>query len=90
MKNNNIDRQSPKRNIDAFDGAGNVSGNSDHKGGRRRSHSEFGANAGQFEKNYFFQPCCVNIRRTICVMGAFASLFNQSLDIIYAYNTPYH
>jgi len=37
----------------------------------------------------YFRPACVNTRRLINVIGAFAALMNAGLDIVYAYKISF-
>ena len=37
----------------------------------------------------YFRPACVNTRRMINVIGAFAALLNAALDIVYAYKISF-
>ena len=69
---------------DMFSGAAASKTTSDDK-----PVQEFGGNSAEFKKHFYFNTTCVNIRRFINLIGAFAALLNVALDIVYAYRVSF-
>ena len=69
---------------DMFQGASAANTASDAK-----NHDEFGSSSAEFKKHFYFGTTCVNIRRSINLIGAIAALLNVALDIVYAYKVSF-